>query len=271
MTLMNHAWDDAMAFIRRESALLIPLALATVFLGDVVGTLAQTHAPDAQPSGFSQIIFLAAALWSTVGQLSITALVLRPGSSVGEAIRMGLSRLGKLLLIALIIVAGFILAMIPVATALVSAGFNPENPQSLSQMPTWAAFYVGLLSIGMIWVVARLLLLNPLIVDRNPGPIAALKAAFDMTRGIAAQIVLVLLIYVIVLAILTGAVKFVVGSLSAIIGAAVGQPFLGIVITALASGLMATTLGLVAAVYIACLYARRDPDRQAQAMRNTFS
>jgi hypothetical protein len=271
MTLMNQAWDDAMAFIRRESALLIPLALATVFLGDVIGTLAQSRAPDAQPSGFSTIVFLIAALWSTVGQLSITALVLRPGSSVGEAIRIGVARLGKLLLIALILAGGFLLAMIPVATALASAGFNPENPQSLSQMPTWAAFYVGLLSVVMLWVVARLLLLNPLIVDRNPGPIAALKSAFGMTRGIAAQILLVLVIYVIVLAILTGAVKFVVGSLAAIIGAAVGQPFLGIVLTALASGLMATMLGLVAAVYIACLYARRDPDRQARATRDVFS
>jgi hypothetical protein len=271
MTVINQAWDDAVAFIRRESALLIPLALATVFLGDVGGTLAQAHAPGVPPSGFAQIAFFAAALWSIVGQLSITALVLRPGSSVGEAIGMGVARVGKLLLVALMLAAVFVIALLPVAVGLIGAGFNPENPQSLSQMPTWAAFYVGLLSVVMVWVGARLLLLNPLIVDRNPGAIRAVKAAFAMTRGIAAQIVLVLLIYLIVLGILTGAVRFVVGSLAAVIAAAVGQPFLGVVVTALASGLMATALGLVAAVFIACLYARRNPDRQAQAMRDTFS
>lgn len=268
---MNQAWDDAMAFIRRESGLLIPLALATVFVGDVVGTLAQADAPNSKMSGIASIVVLLAAVWSIVGQLSLSALVLRPGSSVGEAIRMGASRLGKVVLVGLIIAGVFVLALIPVVAALQASGFDPRNPESLRQMPSWAAFYIGLLSIMMLWIGARLLLLNPLIVDRNPGAITALKSAFTMTRGIAAQILLVLIIYLVVLAIMTGAVRFVVGSLAAVVGAALGQPFLGVVLTALASGLMATALSLIAAVFVACLYARRDPERQARAMRDTFS
>lgn len=271
MTLMNQAWDDAMAFIRRESALLIPLALATVFVGDVVGTLAQGGKPGAEPSGVAFVAILAAAVWSIVGQLSLNALVLRPGLSVGEAISVGVARLGKTILIGILLGIGLFIALVPVGAALIASGFNPQNPEAMRDLPTWAAFYVGLLSIVMLWIGARLLLLNPLLVDRNPGVIATIKESFGLTRGIAAQIVLVLLIYIIVLAILTGAVRFVVGSIAALIAAAAGSQFLGSVITALASGLMATALSLVAAVFIACLYARRDPHRQTQAMRDTFS
>ena len=36
MISMNQIWDDSIAFIRRESALLVPLALATIYVADVV-------------------------------------------------------------------------------------------------------------------------------------------------------------------------------------------------------------------------------------------
>jgi hypothetical protein len=256
MTLMNQAWDDAMAFIRRESSLLVPLALATLLVGDVVGALARPANPATAPSALANLAMLAAAIWSIVGQLSITALVLKPGSSVGDAIGLGVRRLGKVLLVALMLGVALTIALLPVVVALISSGFSPSVPESVRNVPTWAGFYIGILTVLVMWVAARLILVNPLLVDKNPGPLAAIKAGFGLTRGIVAQIIVVLVIYLIVLVILLNAVRFVAGSLFALIGAAADSAFLGLVLTALASGLVATALSTVAAVFIAMLYRR---------------
>lgn len=256
MTLINQAWEDATAFLKRESSLLVPLALATIWVGDVVGTLARASQPKGEPSAIATFLTLAATLWLILGQLSIMALAMRPGSSVGEALRIGGTRLGKVLLTALLVGAGFVVALLPAAAGLVASGFNPEAPETLRNMPPWVAAYLALLSVVAIWLGARLLMLNPLIVDRNPGVIDAIKHGFALSRGLVWQIVLVLIVYVVVTAILTGAVTSVAGSLFALVGGALGSPFLGTVLTALASGLAGTALSMVAAVYVAMLYRR---------------
>jgi hypothetical protein len=256
MTLMNQAWEDAIAFIKRESALLVPLALATLLVGDVVGALARPVNPGTQPSLLANFAVLAATIWSIAGQLAIIALVLKPGSSVGEALRAGVARLGKVLLVALLLGVGLTIAMLPVVAALVSSGFNPAVPDSVRNLPAWAVVYMGFLAIVVMWFAARLILINPLLVDRNPGPLDAIKTGFGLTRGIVAQIIVVLIVYLVVLVIMLNAVRFVAGSLFALLAGAVGSPFFGKVLTALASGLVATVLSLVAAVFVAMLYRR---------------
>jgi hypothetical protein len=256
MTLMNQVWEDAIAFIKRESALLIPLALATLLVGDVIGALVRPEGSGGQSSLLANFAILAAAIWSIVGQLSITALVLKPGSSVGEAIAAGIRRLGKVLAVALILGVALALAMLPVIAPLVSAGFDPAVPESVRNVPTWAAVYTGFLAIVTAWFAARLTLVNPLLVDRNPGLVETIRTGFGLTRGIVAQIIVVLIIYIVVLVIMLNAVRFVAGSLFALLAGAVGSPFLGRVLTALMSGIVATALSMVAAVFVAMLYRR---------------
>ena len=82
MISMNQIWDDSIAFIRRESALLIPLALATIYIADVVAALATAATKPTEPNALITIAIIAAALWSIVGQLSIVSLVLKSGQSV---------------------------------------------------------------------------------------------------------------------------------------------------------------------------------------------
>lgn len=256
MISMNQAWDDAVAFIRRESTLLVPLALATFLVSDVVGTLVGPKDTGAQPSGLATLFVLIATLWSIVGQLSIMSLVLKPGLSVAEALRIGISRLGKVVIVALILAAVFVVAMLPVVVSMLSSGVNPALPDTFRNLPVWASLYALFAMGGLVWLAVRMILANALIVDRNPGISDVFKTGFALTRGIVAQIFLVLLIYVIVLLILSGAVRFVAGSLFALIGGAIGSPFAGAVMTALVSGLVSAALSLVAAVFVASLYRR---------------
>lgn len=256
MISMNQVWDDAVAFIRREAALLVPLGLATFLVSDVAGALSTAGVSAGQPRPLASIIVLLATLWSLVGQLSIMALVLKPGLSVGEALRMGTARLGKAVGIAIVFGLLFAVAMVPVAAAVAASGVDPTVPDTWRNVPKWASFYVLVTAALFFWLVLRLILVNPLIVDRNPRLVDAVKTGFGLTRGVAARLTLAVVLYLVVLAILSNAVRFVAGSVFALVGAAIGSPFAGAVMTALVSGLVGAALSLVAAVFVAMFYRR---------------
>ncbi len=254
MISMNQVWDDSIAFIRRESALLIPLALATVYVADVVAALATAATKPTEPNALITIAIIAAALWSIVGQLSIVSLVLKPGQSVGEALAHGLSRLGKVMLIALLLGLAVSIALLPIAVAAVASGADPAKPETLQNLPGWISLMMLVVLGGLIWLGVRLALMNALIVDRNPGVVNALKGGFALTKGITARLFLVVLLYAVVLLVLGSAVRFVAGSMFALLGNALESPFAGAVLTALVSGLVSTAMSLIATVFLANLY-----------------
>jgi hypothetical protein len=256
MISMNQVWDDSVAFVRRESALLVPLALATLYVGDVMANLANGMGAANEPNPWATAAILLAAIWSIVGQLSIVSLVLQPGQSVGEALTHGASRLGKIVLVALLLGLVVSVALLPVAVAAVASGANPAHPESFQNLPGWVSLLVLITFAGIVWLGIRLALMNALIVDRNPGVIDALKGGFGLTRGIASRLFLVAALYGAILLILGSAVRFVAGSLFALIGNAMGSPFAGAVMTALVSGIVTTALSLIATVFLATLYRR---------------
>lgn len=253
---MNQIWDDSITFIRRESTLLIPLALATLYVGDVIANLAQGLSTPAKPNAIAAVAILLATVWSLVGQLSIVSLVLKPGQSVGEALAHGSARLGKVILIALLLGVVVALALTPIATVAIANGANPAVPDSFQKLPGWLFILVLIILGSLIWLGVRLALMNALIVDRNPGVMESLKGGFALTRGITARLFLVILLYALMLLVLSSAVKFVAGSLFALLGAGLGSPFVGSVLTALVAGIVNTGLALIATVFLAILYRR---------------
>jgi hypothetical protein len=256
MISMNQVWDDSIAFIRRESALLVPLAFATIYVADVVATLAQSAAKPTDPNPLIPIAIIAAALWSIIGQLSIVSLVLKPGQSVGEALSHGLSRLGKVILIALLLGLVVSVALLPVAVAAMASGADPAKPETLQNLPGWISLLMLVILGGLIWLGVRLSLMNALIVDRNPGVVDALKGGFTLTNGIAARLFLVVLLYAVVLLVLGSAVRFIAGSAFALLSAALESPFAGVAMTALVTGIVSTAMSLIATVFLATLYRR---------------
>jgi hypothetical protein len=256
MISMNQVWDDSVAFVRRESALLVPLALATIFLGSVVASLAQGFSTPDQPNPVAGILALVGWMWSTVGQLAVMSLVLKPGQSVGEAIQHGLSRLGKVLLVGLVIVVVMFVVMIPVAGAAMASGVDPKNPDTFKNLPSWVSLFLLAASAGFIWLSVRLSMLAALIIDRNPRVIESLKGGFALTKGLTARLILVALLYGVMALVLEKAFQFVAGSLFELLGRALDSPFTGEVMTALVLGLVGTALSLIATVFLATLYRR---------------
>ena len=254
MISMTQTWDRAFAFLRREAALLVPLALATIYLGDVVTGLATEFATGQSPSGLATVAIVAISLWSIVGQLAVVALVLEPGRSVGEALMHGGRRLGKVILCALPPGLIFACAAVALASVATAYGFDVRKPETAQALPGWVAL-LSLAGVGVfVWLAIRLALMNALIVDRNPSVIAALTQAFAITRGIGARLFLIAAIYGVVVIVVGSAVQFVAGSLFALVGAATGSPFAGTVLTALVAGLVTAALSLTATVFLATLY-----------------
>jgi hypothetical protein len=254
MISMNQVWDDSIAFLRRERALLIPLAGATLLVGDVLSSLAQAGLQSEEPSPARSLALLVGVVIALVGQLSITALVLRSGLSVGEALLHGLRRLPKVALVGMLLGFAGVVVLLPFLFALRSAGIDLANAQNAAAMPPWIGVAFLVLTGALLWLAVRLAMMNALIVDTNPPVIATIRGAFALTKGIAARLALVFVVYIVVVLIVSSAARFVLGSLFTLAGAAMGSPFAGLVLTSVTTGLITTTLSTIAIVYIAMLY-----------------
>lgn len=256
MVTMNGIWDDTVAFLRREMALVQPVALATILLPNVILRLLSPKAPGEEVGGLATIAVLACVLVMIVGQLGLIALVLRAGTSVGDALRLGASRLPKLIGISIILGIGFILLLIPSVVGMMQAGVDPAVPSTLALAPGWTWFLMLVASLVMIWLGVRLTTLNALIVDRNPPVFQSLRDAFAMTRQYVWPLLGVIVLYGIVTLVISTAAIFVFGTLFNAIAGAIGSPFVGEVLTALIAGLVTAVMSTLAALFMAHFYRR---------------
>lgn len=256
MVSMNVVWEDTLAFLRREAGLVIPLALATSLVGDVVNSLVNPVVMGVQPNPLFSILTFAALVWTIIGQMAVIALVLRPGSSVGEALALAMRRLPTLLGAAFLIGLVATLIALPALYAFFQSGVNPNIPATYTKLPGWVSLYFIVFACVGIWISLRLSTLYSLIVDKQPGIIASIKAAFAMTRGVIARLVLAAMVYFITMIVLTTVVRFVLGSAFELLGRIIDSPFVAVVLTALAIGTISTALSTLAAVFLAMLYRR---------------
>ncbi len=256
MTLsITTLWEESIDFIRRELHLLLPLSFATLAIGDAAVNLVspemKSEGPGG-PDGLLMLVFLGGLLLTIVGQLAITALTLSGGMSVGEALRRGLSRIPKMLLFGIAFGLAAMFVILPLAIGLAKAGYSTITPAS--SLPAWAYLYfLGFFAL-LIWLGIRLMVFSCLIVDKNPPLFAAIKQGFAMTRGHFSRIIAAVLIYMLVYTVTTTAAASVIGILFGFVGKLLGTPFLGSVMAALGSGMVAAALGMVSTVFVTKLY-----------------
>lgn len=170
---IGKAWEEAVAFVSREKSLLFPVALLFVALPGLIiqemtppelakWTLSETTMPQVPGSFWLAMMLAVIIIW--FGSLTLFALALRPGISVGEALRLSFARLPVLLGVALV-VAGFLAGAVIAATLVVTV-------LSLVAKPL-AATLALLLGAGVVAVTifasVRLLLLNPVVIDGTEG------------------------------------------------------------------------------------------------------
>lgn len=188
MTAMSigKAWEEAVAFVTREKSLLFPVALLFVALPGLIlqemtpPELTQWAASQSRsglppiPASYSLAVLITALLiW--FGSLALFALALRPGISVGEALRLSLSRLP--VLIGTTFLAGGVVALVFMALAAVGMVIAAVSQPLMNVL-------LGMAMIGVVlYFGVRFMLLNPVVIDGRDGVIASLKRSWELTQG----------------------------------------------------------------------------------------
>lgn len=255
---MADVWDEARAFMAREAALLVPLALATLGLASVLIDVVRPDTRDGTvPAGPWLLVLAPVLLLLLFGNLALSLLVLVPRASVAEACRGALARLWRLLAATLLVTGGLLVAAIPlvlVSALAVAAGLGALG-QSLAGV---------LLIAGALWAAVRLLPLVPVIAIGNPraSPAAAVREAFALTRGHAGVLAGMLLVYALVSVVVLVASQLSLGALLLLVGRAAGSATLGATLLALLSAVVTSVVQGGWTVFVAVLarrlMARRD-------------
>lgn len=238
---ISDVWDDTRAFVAREHALLLPVALASFGAASLILALAVPAPPPGQAMaepGAWALWLIPALLLVLVGNLAICVLALRGGVSVGEALAIAIRRLpaaaGAMLLLGLLVGAAALATLLFCTLLLGAMGQSWDAIAALSTLPMLAP---------ALWLTARMMPAVPMLVAEPVGAVAALRRAFAMTRGHGLKLVAVTLIYGAFYLLVTSLVQVVGGSLLLLLGRALGAPAAG----ALAAAVLVAAAGTVLA------------------------
>lgn len=251
---IGKAWEESVAFVAREAALLFPVALLFVALPGLI--LQEMTPPElaawfadpkadaipAMPPAFGLAMILTIILiW--FGSLALFALALRPGISVGEALRLSFARLPVLIGTALVVVAAMALLFLTVLVAWVVLSFVSK------QLAAAAGLLLGLGMAGFVFFASiRLVLLNPVVIDGTAGVIESLRRAWGLTRGGFWRLLGFLLVVMLLSTVAGTAAQLVFGLLGRLVGGIEGARLTG--------GIAATAVSSVVQVYMLVMLAR---------------
>lgn len=255
---LSQAWEDALAFLRREHVLVLPVALALFGLPDLLINLFGSAFGDMQPGTALPpalaLLLLIAGATSMLGNLAISALVLRPGGSVGEALATSLRRapgaIGSLLLVGLLLVV----AAIPLGILLAMLGVTTLDPATPSPS---ASLLIVLVSVGLLLLAGRLAPMWAWMVAHERGGWAAIRGSFGVTRRVAWRLTLVLFLFLVTLMVVRWSVDAIARPLGFLSGA---TPVVGAV-GAIVSALISAGAAAFWATFSACLYRRVEDAR----------
>lgn len=253
---IGKAWEETVAFVKLEGALLFPVAFLFLALPVVIfqqmippdmmanllrveATGAKPVAPDLPPSFW--IGFILVLIVSLTGALTLYALALRPGISVSEAMRLSLRRLPVLMGAGLIVGAATMLAMILLSLIVALFSFV-GGTAAVTVLVTAAVVAV------MIFASVRLLLLNAVAIDRPVAALAAVKQSWALTRGQFWRLFAFLALFIVLSVVAQTAVQSIFG----VIGGLAGGATIGVLV----AGLAVAALSAVLQVYFMVMTAR---------------
>jgi len=261
MVQMSTVWDRTTAFAGAALGAIVPMALVLLFV-PVSIQLAITPLVAKQAPAVQIVVMFVFWIVELLGTLSLIALVLGGMARPAEAVRAALGRLGPA--VAIFILLGILvgIASIPFALVMHKAGMNMTllKAGDVAGMGTLGAgsawfllVYALVLVVVGIWITARLLVIEPVILAERRG-IGAIAHAFRLTRGLALKIVGVLILYSVVAPIAVWAAQAVFGSIFALIASNDGDIGIATVLTAIVVAAVSTAFKVIAALFIAKLY-----------------
>lgn len=264
MVKMGTVWDRAAEFLTDNLPAILPIALFAFFVPlSIMGSLGP--ALNAQVEGLAYvlwgIVFAMAALVNW-GALTLIAMALERG---GEPGGVAARRLAPALSVWIAIGVALALLALPV-TLTISAGSGSEaGAFSIPVVVAWPLMiYVLAAIIASVWVLARLVLVYPLIVAETRW-FGAVWRSWVLTRGIALRVVGVILLYFLVTIVGMLATQTVFGSIFKLIAGPDGGLSLSSVLTSVMVAVVGTCFSVIVPVFTAKLYLALDAAERDRA------
>ncbi|UAK25140.1 hypothetical protein [Sphingomonas nostoxanthinifaciens] len=235
---IEQAFQWVQRFSAREWRLLVPVAFAFIALPPLLfdaivpdgawRTLAAGPSADLRPMlaaapWLMPLSLLATLIW-VFGGLVVTAIGLVPRISVQEAIVLAFRRL-PLLVVAMLLAAVVVILVATVAAVLI--GLARVDVMAMQGL------LVGVILGAGLFLSVRLVPLMPLLVERQIGPIAALRLSWALTQGAFWRILLALLLYLVGGGIVVLALGTAISATLVILGGAAGSAATGTLIAAI--------------------------------------
>jgi len=244
---LSRAWDETREVARRDGKLIAAVALAMFFLPGVVLGLIDPQAGAFPETGGDAVMMLVVGLIALVGQLAIIRMALGAGMTVGEAIGHGARRVPSYLAAGLIWAGPLILAGYLVGVEVW------QSPQTATGGQAGAAL---LIVITFVVVGIRMMMTSPVATAEPAGPLAIVKRSWQLTSGHWWRLFALICLFLLVMAVVMGALGAVLGILSRIFFDPIEPMTVGALIVAAATQLVSAifTTGLL--LMLARIYAQ---------------
>ncbi|MES2421404.1 MAG: hypothetical protein V4595_08900 [Pseudomonadota bacterium] len=260
---MGTVWDRTIEVLNGRTGMIARIAVLGILLPTVVRDGFVTFSSRANPvamlvGAVLTIGALVAMIWA---QLAIVAIATDPAVDAASARHQASARvLPAFGIMVLLTIIAVLLAMPPVVV-LIRSGFDfvaAANGSSVQMTPpsVGAASFTALYGLAYLLVLlgigARLVLLNPVILNERLG-VGAIRRSIQLTKGMTWRIIGIMVLFVIVLLVATGAAQSVTGIVFRL---ALGAESIAVAafLAGVAGSIVTTALTALAAVFTAQLY-----------------
>ncbi|MEG3165880.1 hypothetical protein U1701_14880 [Sphingomonas sp. PB2P19] len=265
MVKMGNVWDRTVEVMNGRTGMIGGIAALGLFLPGVVRD-AYVAAATPGTAAFALIgsaLSLVALLAMVWAQLAIIAIATHPATTQSDAARQARARLAPAFGITLILGVIACALILPPIVALVLSGFDfaaaargvPVTPGAFSRgTAVFIAVYLLALGLVAIWLAARLVLLNAVILNERLG-VGAIRRSFALTRGLTWRIFGMIILFGIVLLVAVGAAQAVVGVIFRLVlgadGVGLAAFLAGVAGTVVSTGFTALATVFTAQLYVA--------------------
>lgn len=266
MVKMGYVWDRTVDVLGGRSGMIAPIALLGIFLPTVVrdGFVAFSTPGTAMVVLVGAVLAIVALVVMIWAQLAIIAIATDPATDAAAARRQASVRVLPALGITIVLITVALLLLVPPALVLISSGIIPyvnfsaagsavmRAAPSAGGAAQFAIVYFTLYLLVFIWISARLVLLNPVVLNERRG-MGAIRRSVQLTRGLTWRIIGVLILFAVVLTVSTWAAQSVTGVVFRLVLGA-DRIALATFLAGIAASLVSTIFTALAAVFTAQLY-----------------
>lgn len=266
-------WDRTTAFLGDEISPVLRVAVPFILLPQLaLQLLTATGQPGADVAfpggpavrGLLALMIVVGIFWA---QLQINGLSIAPSQSPATARARATLTLPWGVLLSALTIIGLLLLIVPLGIALAASGVDMgklaaamragQGAEQLSAIPAGLGWFIILYSLALLgvllWLAARLMLVNLALLAENAG-FGAFARSFALTRGKAAALIGLWLLYSIVAGVAVLAAQALFGSLLGLLLQSSGPLGVAAILTAIVVAAVQTAFSVLVAAFLGKLY-----------------